>query len=146
MSKLKNRYPPSINVRRSGLQVVKKDLNDYSYAKDIDEKVINLAISLAEKMAISIIREGLRPQIDTIIEEMSHKLADKIAAKLPAQQTIIRQIADSSLPELQDYDFKVDLPGINRATGLTLKGQGVKKVESEDSIDDALNILDNMSN
>jgi hypothetical protein len=129
--------------------IIKKDLNDYKYSKNIDEKVLTLAMSLAEKFAVAIIRDTLNLQMDAVISQISSKVADELIKKMPAQQVIIRETVNASAAEarqtINDYDFSVNLPGRNHAEGLQLKGQAAKTTKTNESIDDTLDILDQLT-
>jgi hypothetical protein len=130
------------------VSILKKDLTDYSYAKDIDEKVLKMAMSLAEKFAIAIIRDGINLQIDRVIEQLSSKLSEELIKKMPAQQVIIKETISSSAAEAkketENYDFNVNLPNRNHAEGMKLKGEAAKIRKTNQTIDDTLDILDQL--
>lgn len=129
--------------------IIKKDLNDYKYSKDIDEKVLNLAMSLAEKFAIAMIRDTLNLQMDAVISQISNKVAEELIKKMPAQQVVIRETVNASANEarqtVNEYDFNVNLPNRNYAEGLKLKGEAAKTTKTNESIDDTLDILDQLT-
>jgi len=72
--------------------VQKKDLTDYQYGKNIDEKVVKMATQLAERMAVTMIRESLAMNTDSIVERVVESLSEKIIAAMPEQQTVIQQV------------------------------------------------------
>lgn len=129
--------------------IVKKDLNDYSYSKDIDEKVLKLAMSLAERFAINIIRETMGKQMDMVIDKVTDKLVGDLISKMPTQQVVIKEVASESAPEikkeLQDFDFGASMPNVDRSKGFKLKGKASKQTTSTDTTDDALDILDSLN-
>lgn len=129
--------------------VIKKDLNDYSYSKDIDEKVLKLAMSLAERFAINIIRETMGRQMDMVIDKVTDKLVGDLVNKMPTQQVVIKEVVSESTPEikkeLQDFDFGAGVPNVDRSKGLKLKGKASKKSTSTDTTDDALDVLDSLN-
>jgi hypothetical protein len=42
---------------------VKKDLTDYAYGKDIDERVVKMAMQMAEKLAVSMLLKALQAKL-----------------------------------------------------------------------------------
>jgi phenylpyruvate tautomerase PptA (4-oxalocrotonate tautomerase family) len=128
--------------------IVKRDLRDHAYTKDLDEKTLTLATTLAERIAISIIRETLNQQLEGVIEKVSERLVENISSKLPSQQVIIQQTASESLPqikkEVSDFEFKTDI-SIDRSEGMKIKGKASKKTETNDSTDATLDILDQLN-
>jgi hypothetical protein len=160
--KIKNLYPPHLDLLSSkhsdgkgGMitvlpsPIVRKNLTDYAYGKDIDEKVVTMAVALAEKMAINIIRETLNQQLDGVIEQVVEKLTAALIEKLPAQQIIIKEASSSNLPELKkqakQMDFGGAIPTVNRTSGMTLKGKSGTISKTEDTTDDALDVLDKLN-
>lgn len=129
--------------------IIKRDLSDYAYGKDIDEKVITLAVSLAEKMAISMIREHHASNIDALVDRITDQLSAKLIEKMPTQQVIIQQTSHDSLPEIKktvkDFEFDTSIPTIDRSSGMVLKGQGTKISKTNDSTDDTLDALDKLN-
>lgn len=128
--------------------IVKRDLRDHAYTKDIDEKALTLAVSLAERMAINIIRETLNQQLERVIEQVSDRLVKDISSKLPTQQVVIQQTASESLPQIKqqvkDFEFKTDI-SIDRTEGMKIKGKASKKTETNDTTDDILDALDQLN-
>jgi recombination DNA repair RAD52 pathway protein len=128
--------------------IVKKNLNDYAYGKDIDEKVVKMAANLAEKMAASLLRE-LSVDTERIVERVISGVTDKIEAAIPSQQTIIREVARESSDEIkkaikQDFDFTAPEVAVDRSEGLELKGDIGKKTKKKGSLDEQLDALDNL--
>lgn len=128
--------------------IQKRDTTNYAYSKDIDEKVVRMATSLAEKMAISMIRETQQLNIDKIVDKISESLIDKICAAMPKQQTIIQQVADSNSigikKEISEMVFETADIVVDRSSGLKLHGKIGEKTKSEESTDDMLDALDNL--
>jgi hypothetical protein len=129
--------------------IVKKDLTDYAYGKDIDEKVIKMASQLAEKMAVSMVREMAGLNMDGLVEKVIEGVTERIAAKIPEQQTVIQQVVQESSDEIKQKakdDFSFDSPDIavDRSKGLELKGEIGKKTKKKGSIDEQLDALDNL--
>jgi len=130
--------------------VIRKNLSDYEYGKNIDEKVIKMACGLAEKMAISMVRETLS-HINTaqITDAMLDSITEKIIKALPEQQTIIQQVVSEESDELKSELNQMIFEGadiaIDRSKGLKLHGEVGEKTTSEDSTDDALDALDGLT-
>lgn len=128
--------------------IVKRDLFDHAYTKDIDEKVLNMAMIVAEKLATSIVRETLGQQLEAITERVAEQLTKTIADKLPQQQVIIQQTTAQALPEIKnlvkDFEFKTDI-AVDHTAGMTLKGKPKKIQKTNDTTDDTLDILDQLN-
>ena len=128
--------------------IQKKDMNDYQYAKDIDEKVVRMATGLAEKMAITMVREILSINLEGMTDRIVSELTDKIAAALPEQKTIIQQVVSQESPilkkEAEEFVFEGADISIDRSKGLKLHGKIGEESVSDDSTDDALNVLENL--
>ena len=129
--------------------IIKRDLTDYAYAKDIDEKVITLAIGLAEKLAVTMVRETLALNMDTLVDRISDQLTTKLIEKMPTQQVIIQQTSDTYVPEIKkkvkDFEFDTTVGPINHSSGMVMKGQGTKNTKTNDNIDDTLDALDKLN-
>lgn len=129
--------------------IQKRDLTDYEYGKNIDEKVVKMACTLAEKMAISLVRETIG-YMDTsdMVEKIVDQLGEKIAAAIPDQTTVIQQVVasetESLKKEMKDLVFEGADIAIDRSKGLKLHGKVGSKTNSEDSTDDALDMLDSL--
>ena len=129
--------------------IQKKDLTDYTYGMDIDERVVKMACGLAEKMAIAMVRETLS-HINTnqMTEHMLDSITEKIVAAMPEQKTVIQQVVSAESAELKnemrDLVFEGADVAIDRSKGLKLHGKVGETTESEDSTDDALDMLDNL--
>jgi hypothetical protein len=129
--------------------IQKKDLTDYTYGMDIDEKVVKMACKLAERMAITMVRESLG-HINTaqITETMLDSLVSKIVDALPDQQTVIQQVVSQETEELKkkmnDLVFEGAEVAIDRSKGLKLHGDIGEKTKTSESTDDALDALDNL--
>ena len=142
-----NYGPKQVVVMPSPVQ--KKDLTDYAYGMDIDEKVVKMACTLAEKMAIAMVRETLS-HINTnqMTEHMLDSITEKIVAAMPEQKTVIQQVVSAESAELKnemrDLVFEGADIAIDRSKGLKLHGKVGETTESEDSTDDALDMLDNL--
>lgn len=130
------------------VSIVKKDLTDYQYGKNIDEKVLKMAMSLAEKFAIAIIRDSINLQMDKVIEQLATKVSDELIKKMPTQQVVIKEVVESSVAQAkkdtESYDFNVNLPHRNHAEGMKLKGEAAKIKKTNQTIDDTLDILDQL--
>jgi hypothetical protein len=128
---------------------VRKNLNDYSYSKDIDEKVLKLAMSLAERFAINIIRETMGKQLEQVVDKVTDKLVSDLVNKMPTQQVVIKEVASEATPEIKkamkDFDFSTEMPNVDRSKGMTLKGQASKTTSTSDTTDDALDVLDSLN-
>lgn len=128
--------------------IQKRDFTDYQYGLDIDEKVIKMACNLAERMAISMVRESMLMDTSKIVEKISETLVEKIIAALPEQQTIIQQVVSDEVgmlkKEMGDLVFEGANIAIDRSKGLKLHGDIGEKTKSKDSTDDALAALDNL--
>jgi len=128
--------------------VPKKDMNDYKYGKDIDVKVVNMAMTMAERMAVTMVRETLGFNVDAIVASITDSLTDKMAAMMPSQTTVIREVAREEMSELKADARKLvfDTPDIavDRSKGLELKGSIGETVKSDESTDEALDALDNL--
>ena len=128
--------------------IQKRDMNDYQYAKDIDERVVKMAASLAEKMAISMVREMMSLDTDKIVEKITAQLGEKIAAAIPEQRTIIQQVVSNESTQLKSELNEIIFEGaemaIDRSKGLKLHGKVGEKSKSKESTDDALDALANM--
>lgn len=127
----------------------KKDLTDYQYGKDIDEKVVKMAVGLAEKLAISMIREALSVNTDTMVNKIVSELTEKIVAAIPEQRTVIQQVVSEESTrlksELSEFAFEGAEISIDRSKGLKLHGKTGKTSSSEESTDSVLDLLDNLS-
>ena len=166
----RNKKPEHLYPRRAGIKkyssgnktivvmpspVVKKDLTDYAYAKDIDEKVVKLAMKLAEKMAVSMVRETLKQNKNELtssaIDLTVDKIVQQLEKKMPAQQTIIREVAAESAStakqEVANFDLDFTGPTINvdRTDGLEVKGKIGKKVTSKDDLDSQLDAIEDFN-
>jgi len=126
----------------------KKDLTDYRYGLDIDEKVVKMAASLAERMAISLMRESLSMNTEAIVDKIVSELSDKIIAAIPEQKTIIQQVVADETPDLKRETGEFVIEGaeisIDRSKGLKLHGKVGEKTKVKESTDDALDALDNL--
>jgi len=162
---LKELYPPKVSVVPKKYSdgnggtitvlpspIIKRDLTDYKYGKDIDEKVVTLAVALAEKMAISIIRETnatQQLQLETFIDKITQTITGSLIAKMPAQQVVIQQTAQEAMPQIKqqvkDFEFDTNIGHVDRSGGMVLKGQGTKISKTNDSIDDTLDALDKLN-
>ena len=130
--------------------IVKRDLSDYAYGKDIDEKVIKMAVQLAEKMATSMLRELSGVNIEHMVEKVIEGVTAKIEAAIPSQQTIIREVVAEGTSEIkkeaQDaFSFDGPITSVDRSKGLKLKGEIGKKTKKKGSLDEQLDALDNLS-
>jgi hypothetical protein len=129
--------------------IQKRDLTDYEYGKNIDEKVVKMAISLAEKMAITIIRESAALNVDEIVNKVVAALSDKIAAAIPEQRTIIQQVVSQETPALKKemgaFAFEGAEMAIDRSKGHKLHGKIGSKSTSTDNTDDALSVLEGLT-
>lgn len=129
--------------------IIKRDLTDYAYGKEIDEKVIALAITLAEKMSINIIREALSGHMDAVVDRVTDQLTAKLIERMPAQQVLIQQTSQEYIPEIKkkvkDFEFDSTVAPVDRSGGMVLKGQGVKNTKTNDNIDDTLDALDKLN-
>jgi hypothetical protein len=129
--------------------IQKKDLTDYKYGKDIDEKVVKMAITIAERMAISMVREALsHTNTERITDGMIDAITDRIIKALPEQRTIIERVVSDESVELKSELSKLVFEGaeisIDRSKGLKLHGKVGSKTTSEDNTDEALDALANM--
>jgi len=129
-------------------QQQKKDLTDYAYAKDIDEKVVKMAVGLAERMAISMVREMLSLNIDSLTERIVNNITEKITEALPDQYSVIQQVVNTEMPtaKIAAESFVIEGAELNidRTKGLKLHGEVGEKTSSDDSTDEALEALDNL--
>ena len=129
--------------------IAKKDMNDYAYGKDINERVVKMAVGLAERMAVTMIRETLGFNVDAIVNSITASLTEKMAAMMPSQTTIIREVADGEVSDLKADARKLvfDTPDLNidRSKGLELKGKIGETIKSDETTDEALEVLDNLS-
>lgn len=129
--------------------IQKKSLTDFDYGKDIDERVINMACKLAEKMAVAMVREALS-HVNTaqITDNMLDSITSKIIEALPEQKTIIQQVVSAEASglqeEMKDFIFEGADMAIDRSKGLKLHGEIGEKTSSKESTDDALDMLDNL--
>lgn len=129
--------------------VQKKDLTDYEYGMDIDEKVVKMACSLAERMAVSMIRESMS-HMDTsgMVEKIVGQLSEKIAEAIPDQTTVIQQVVSSETEalkkQMEDLVFEGADLAIDRSKGLKLHGTVGEKTKSTESTDEALDALDSL--
>jgi hypothetical protein len=129
--------------------IQKKDYTDLAYAKNIDERIINMACKLAEKMAVAMVRETLsHVNTSQITDNMLDAITSKIIAALPEQKTIIQRVvseeADGLEKEMKDFIFEGADLAIDRSKGLKLHGEIGEKTSSKESTDDALDMLDNL--
>ena len=127
----------------------RKDLTDYEYGKDIDEKVVKMAMQMAEKLAVSMVREATGVNVSSIVDKVIEGVVDKIAEKLPEQQTVIREVVSQSASEIHkkaEADFSFDSPNVtvDRSEGLKLKGEIGKKTKKKGSLDEQLDALDEL--
>lgn len=132
--------------------IAKRDLNDYKYSKDIDEKVLELASKLAEKMAISMIRETMQQNTaqitDSTIDMTVDKIVSKLEKKLPQQQTVVREVikegASEARAEVANTEFDFDTSGVqvDRSNDLQLKGKIGEKRKSKSNLDEELDALE----
>ena len=124
----------------------KKDMTDYAYGLDIDEKVVKMAAKLAERMAISMAREMMNMNMGPVVERIIADVSQKVIDAIPEQQTVIQQVVQESTSEFKKaagalvFD-NADM-NIDRAQGLELSGEIGTKSKSKDSTDDALEALD----
>lgn len=129
--------------------VHKKDHTDFKYGKDIDEKVVKMACSLAERMAIGMVRE-MMSHINTnqMTDTMLETISDRIIKAMPEQRTVIERIVSEESAELRDEMKDLVFEGadlaIDRSKGLKLHGKIGETTESEESTDDALDALDKL--
>lgn len=129
--------------------VVKKDLSDYDYGKDIDEKVIKMATQIAEKMAVSMLREMTGLNVDRIVDKVIEGVTAKIEAAIPSQQTIIREVVSEEAPQIkkkaqEQFAFEGPATSIDRSEGMELKGEIGKKTKKKGSLDEQIDALDNL--
>ena len=164
--KIDRLYPPQTGIKKykgSGGKTivvmpspqVRKDLTDYAYGKDIDEKVVKLAMKLAEKMAVTMVRETLKQNKGELTSSAIDLTVDKIVKKLektmPQQQTIIREVVQESATSAKEEAAKFDLDfsgpdlDVDRAQGLEVKGKIGKKVSSKDDLDSQLDAMEDFN-
>jgi hypothetical protein len=128
---------------------VKKDLTDYAYGKDIDERVVKMAMQMAEKLAVSMVRELATVNVGNMVEQVIEGVTSQIEAKLPEQQTIIREVVQESTADIKrkaQDEFSFDGPDIavDRSKGLKLKGEIGTKTKKKQSLNEQLDALDNL--
>lgn len=126
----------------------KRDMTDYEYGMNIDERVVKMAASLAERMAISLMREALSINTDAMVDKIISDLSDKIVEAMPEQKTIIQQVVAEEVDEIRKEAGELVFEGaelsIDRAKGLKLHGKVGEKTKVQDNTDDALDMLDNL--
>jgi len=120
--------------------IQKKDMTDYSYGLDIDKKVIEMAANLAERMAVSLVRETLSLNTDEIVD----RICDKLIERLP--ELTVKEAIYNEKPTIKKdvKQFVVDTSNIkvDRSDGYTVSGDIGRKVNTEDSTKDALEALE----
>lgn len=129
--------------------IVKRDLSDYAYGKDIDEKVIKMATQLAEKMAVGMLREISGINVEHMVDKVIEGVTAKIEAAIPSQQTVIREVVEEGAPsikrEAQDaFSFDGPVTSVDRSKGLKLKGEIGKTTKKKGDLDEQLDALDNL--
>lgn len=134
--------------------IQKKDLTDYTYGKNIDEKVIKMASSLAEKMAVAIVRETLSLNIEGIVDKICDKIVPKLVDRIGDEMnsTLPESIAGHYMPiakdeirkEIKEFVFERPDIAIDRSQGIKVKGEVGNKTTSSDSTDNDLDLLDNL--
>jgi len=141
-----NYGPKQVVVMPSPVQ--KKDFTDYAYGMDIDEKVVTMAAKLAERMAISMVREMSQIDTNKIVDSVVAALSAKIVEVMPEQQTVIQQVVSSEMADLKSAAGELVFEGaelnIDRSKGLKLHGKVGETTTSDESTDDALDALDNL--
>jgi len=127
----------------------KKDFTDYKYGADIDERVVKMATSLAERMAISLMREALSINTDAMVDKIINSLSAKIVEAMPEQRTIIQQVVSQEAGDIRkdagDFIFEGADLAIDRSKGLKLHGKVGEKSTSTESTDDVLDALDGLT-
>ena len=120
--------------------IQKKDMTDYSYGLDIDKKVIEMVANLAERMAVSLVRETLSLNTDEIVD----RICDKLIERLP--ELTVKEAIYNEKPTIKKdvKQFVVDTSNIkvDRSDGYTVSGDIGRKVNTEDSTKDALEALE----
>lgn len=128
--------------------VQKKDFNDYRYALNIDQKLLDLALPIAERLASSMVRETLNLNIDMLVSKIVEQVTSRIIKELPAQQTIIQQVVSEETASIKKKagTLVFDKPNLVVEQDLDSKIQGKtgKKTTSLDSTDDILDALANL--
>jgi len=134
--------------------VQKKDFSDYKYAANIDEKIVDLASKLAERMAVAMVRESLNLNTDKIVESIADRIIPELGEKISKAMGSIKPqiIADDYRTEARDSikkeikEFVFDKPelSIDRAQGIEIKGEIGKKTISKDDISEDLDALDKL--
>lgn len=128
--------------------VQKKDFTDYDYGKNIDEKVVKAALGMAERMAISLIREAIQLNTEGLVDKIAEQLTERIIEAMPEQKTVIQQVVSEHGASIKQDGMEFMFEGadiaIDRSKGLKLHGKVGETTESEESTDDALDMLDNL--
>lgn len=116
-----------------------KIVRDHSYTKEIDKKVIEAAGAIAERLAITIVRETLSSHLDTLVDKITKAVTDSIGEGVSIQQAIpqIKQ-------EAKDFILEQPQLFVDRSKDLELHGSIGKKEVSKDTTDEALDALENL--
>jgi predicted transcriptional regulator len=122
--------------------IQKKDFTDYTYAKDIDEKVLRLASSMAEKLAVSMVRETLSLNLDGLVDKICDKIIEKIP-EITVKETIHHE-KQSIRKDMENFTFDRPNVVVDRSDDIQLHGDLGKTTKTKDSTDEALDALSNL--
>lgn len=121
---------------------------NHEYTRDIDEKVLRMAVKLAEKLATTMVRESLNLNVQALADQIIEGVSTRIIKELPDQTAVIQQVvsseAESIKKEAQSFDFEGPDMTVDRSDGHKLQGKIGKKQKSKKGTSDALDALDNL--
>jgi hypothetical protein len=104
---------------------------------DKDIRLLERTIELAQRMAISFVREA----IDTIADQ----IANKLTSKVPTQQVLIKEITSSIAQETKEkFSFKESELSFNVKNDLKLIGGIGQELNKKDNISNDLAALEKL--
>lgn len=109
-----------------------------------NKDIIASAISMAEKMAVSMVKETLNTVIDALAEKLSSAIVTALKEQIPQQQVVIERIASEATQKTKQ-EFRLGESGftvpMNYQQGLEFVGKTGDSVSKKDDMDDILDQL-----
>ncbi|MDD3412395.1 MAG: hypothetical protein PHY47_00180 [Lachnospiraceae bacterium] len=116
---------------------VKRDKDYYLNNLDIEKAIHETAISLAERMFTAFIREK-NIEVSVNVDDIANKIISKLGDRLVYPDNYSNNYLENNKHDKFSYD---DGPVIIKTDKIEIKGQLAKAKQSDDSIEDSLDIL-----